>query len=193
MTKAYSRTQYISGTPLNDSYHFGQTIVDDFGRPYGSGLQQITGFESRAEDGRFSYFVRGEYQHSPSVPGNSSLVDQIISTQDQTPLSTFTGLPSRDVFRLLDTYVSMDLLGHDISVGKQSFWWGPADSSAMMLSNNAEPFYCLRISRTRPLYVPLFSKFFGPVSYDNFFGKLSGPPFPPPAVLLRAENQLPPD
>jgi hypothetical protein len=37
----YSRTQFISGTPLNDSYHFGQTLADDFGRPYGHGWQQI--------------------------------------------------------------------------------------------------------------------------------------------------------
>ena len=67
----YSRTQFISGMPLNDSYHFGQTLADDFGRPYGHGLQQIARLEARAEHGRFSLFVRGEYQHSPSVPGYS--------------------------------------------------------------------------------------------------------------------------
>ena len=50
----YNRTQFISGIPLNDSYHFGQTLADDFGRPYGHGLQQLVGFETRAEHGRFS-------------------------------------------------------------------------------------------------------------------------------------------
>ena len=44
----------------------------------------------------------------------------------------------------------------------------------MMLGNNAEPFYSLRINRTVPLKVPLLSRFLGPVRYDNFFGRLSG-------------------
>ncbi len=48
----------------------------------------------------------------------------------------------------------------------------------MMLSDNAEPFYSLRINRTTPLYVPLLSKLLGPLRYDNFFGKLSGHQFP---------------
>src|SRR5262249_9525881 len=33
--RVYTRSQYISGPPLNDGFHFGQTIADDFGRPYG--------------------------------------------------------------------------------------------------------------------------------------------------------------
>src|SRR5208282_2579987 len=35
LESAYMRQTQIGGTPLRDSYHFGQTIVDDFGRPYG--------------------------------------------------------------------------------------------------------------------------------------------------------------
>jgi hypothetical protein len=175
----YTRTQYISGQPLNDSYHFGQTVVDDFGRPYGHGPQQIIGFESRAEQGRFSFFARGEYQHSPSIPGYSPDVEQIIARQDSNPVQTFNGLPSANAFRLLDTYVSMKLLGNEISAGKQSYWWGPGEGSAMMLGDNAEPFYSLRINRTVPWHIPLLSKLLGPARYDNFFGKLSGHHSPP--------------
>ena len=178
LDEVYSRTQYLSGTPLNDSYHFGQTLADDFGRPYGQGWQQITGFEARAEQGRFSYFVRGEYQHSPSIPGYSADVAQVIATQDNTPLQTYNGQGATNVFRLLDTYASMHLLGQEVSVGKQSYWWGPDDGNAMMLSNNAEPFYSLRIARTTPLYIPLLSKLLGPFRWDNFFGKLSGHQYP---------------
>ena len=178
LDEVYSRTQYLSGTPLNDSYHFGQTLTDDFGRRYGQGWQQITGFEARAEQGRFSYFVRGEYQHSPSIPGYSAAVAQVIATEDNTPLQTYNGQAATNVFRLLDTYASMHLLGQEVSVGKQSYWWGPDDGSAMMLSNNAEPFYSLRITRTTPLYIPLLSKLLGPFRWDNFFGKLSGHQFP---------------
>ncbi len=150
----YTRTQFIAGTPLNDSYHFGQTLADDFGRPYGRDWQQISGFETRMEHGRFSLFVRGEYQHSPSVPGYSPAIAGIIATQDDNPIQSYSDRPARDEFRLLDTYASVELLGQQLSFGKQSYWWGPGSASAMMLSDDAEPFYCLRIDRTLPLYIP---------------------------------------
>jgi Capsule assembly protein Wzi len=174
----YHRTQFISGTPLNDSYHFGQTLVDDFGRPYGQGWQPIAGFETRAEHGRLSLFVRGEYQRSPSVPGYSSEIAGIVAVQDSTPIQTYNERPAEDDFRLLDAYASVELLGQQFSFGKQSYWWGPGSASAMMLSDNAEPFYSFRIDRTLPLYIPLLSRLLGPIRYDNFFGKLSGHMYP---------------
>jgi Capsule assembly protein Wzi len=174
----YSRTQSISGTPLNDSYHFGQTLSGDFGRPYGHGIQQIAGFESRAEHGRLSLFVRGEYQRSPSVPGYSPAIAGIIATQDNNPVQTYGNRPADNAFRLLNTYASVEFLGQQFSFGKQSYWWGPGSASAMMLSDNAEPFYSFRINRTLPLYIPLASRLLGPMRYDNFFGKLSGHLYP---------------
>jgi hypothetical protein len=202
LDEIYTRSQSISGTPLNDSYHFGQTITDDFGRRYGQGYQQVTGFETGAEQGRFSFFVRGEYQHSPNVPGYSQSVAQVIAAEDTpcavrpcpapTAIQNYPNQPSRDVFRLLDTYASVKFFGHDISVGKQSYWWGPGSGSAMILSNNAEPFYSLRINRAMPLHIPLLSKLLGPFRYDNFFGKLSGHKFPPqPFFFGQKVNFLP--
>jgi hypothetical protein len=176
--RVYSRSQFISGTPLNDSYHFGQTLADDFGRPYGHGLQQIAGFETRMEQGRLSLFVRGEYQRSPSVPGYSTAIASIIAAQDVNPIKTYSNQPAGDAFRLLDTYASVELLGQQFSFGKQSYWWGPGSASAMMLSDDAEPFYSFRINRTLPLYIPLVSRLLGPFRYDNFFGKLSGHMYP---------------
>ena len=178
LDEVYSRTQYISGTPLTDSYHFSQTLSNDFGRPYASGWQQITGFQSRAENGRFSFFVRGEYQRSPELPGYNSSVAQVIATQDNTPVANFPGKPAGNVFRLLDTYVSVHLLSEELSVGKQSYWWGPDDSSALSLSNNAEPFYSLRMKTIAPVHIPLLSKLLGPFDHDAFFGKLSGHQYP---------------
>lgn len=45
----YTRTQYVA-----DGFHFGQTIGDDFGRPYGRGFQHSAALkhEARAEDWR---------------------------------------------------------------------------------------------------------------------------------------------
>jgi hypothetical protein len=174
----YTRTQYLSGTPLNDSYHFGQTLTDDFGRPFGHGWQQINGFSTRTEHGRFSLFVRGEYQRTPSVPGYSPALAAIISIQDSNPVQIYPGRPAANSFRLLDTYASVNFLGQQFSFGKQSYWWGPGSASSMMLSDNAEPFYGFRINRTVPLYLPLLSRLLGPFRYDNFFGKLSGHLYP---------------
>ena len=38
----------IAGKPLNDSYHFGQTLINDEGRPYQQGVNNVTGFTARA-------------------------------------------------------------------------------------------------------------------------------------------------
>ena len=49
----------IAGTPLRDSFHLGQTDVNDFGRPYASGLNSYSGFSTRAHYGMFSVYFRG--------------------------------------------------------------------------------------------------------------------------------------
>jgi Capsule assembly protein Wzi len=174
----YTRTQYVAGLPLTDGFHFGQTIGNDFGRPYGEGLQEVSGFETRAENGRFSVYARGEFQHAPGLAPYTPALNAVIQTQDGIPGETNPGGSSQNQFRLLDTYASFNFLSNEISVGKQSYWWGPDSSTALLLGNNAEPFYSLRINRTLPLHIPLLSRLLGPLRYDNFIGKLSGDHFP---------------
>ena len=65
LDELYSRSLYIAGRPLTDSAHFGQTIINDYGRPYEEGFNAVDGFIAWAEKGRFSLNVRGEYQHAP--------------------------------------------------------------------------------------------------------------------------------
>jgi membrane-associated phospholipid phosphatase len=137
----YTRSMYISGRPLNDSFHFGQTITNDFGRPYQQGFNQIAGFTARAESGHFAYYVRGEYQHAPGAPAYPLSVRQVISQVDVNPLQPAVPFVEVNQFRLLDTYVATTFLGHQISVGKQSLWWGPGESGALLMSDNAEPLY----------------------------------------------------
>jgi hypothetical protein len=174
----YTRINPIAGTPLNDSYHFGQTIINDFGRPYQGGFNAISGFTSRAETGPFSFYVRGEYQYSASAAAYPLTVRNVIAQADLNPLQPPVPSQTANQFRLLDAYTGLTLWGNEISVGKQSLWWGPGNGGAMIFSNNAEPLYMLRINRTLPLYIPLISKLFGPLRHDHFFGKLSGHHFP---------------
>jgi membrane-associated phospholipid phosphatase len=175
----YTRISPIAGTPLNDSYHFGQTIINDFGRPYQGGFNAVSGFTSRAETGPFSFYVRGEYQYSPSAAAYPDSVRNVIAQADVNPVQPAIPVQSANQFRLLDAYTGLTLWGNEVSVGKQSLWWGPGEGGAMILSNNAEPLYMLRINRTLPLYIPWISKLLGPIRHDHFFGKLNGHHFPP--------------
>src|SRR5713226_3211970 len=82
----YTRSTEITGQPLNDSYHFGQTIINDFGRPYQRGFNTVDGFSGWGTQGRFTIYVRGEYQHAPSAPGFSNSVQNLIAGLDGTPV-----------------------------------------------------------------------------------------------------------
>jgi hypothetical protein len=68
----YANLLGIGGTPLNDSYHFGQTIINNFGRQYEEGFNSWDGFSGYATAGRFTRYVRGEYQHGPSASAPAS-------------------------------------------------------------------------------------------------------------------------
>jgi len=175
----YTRVMGISGTPVNDSYHFGQTIINDYGRPYAEGFNNVTGFTASAHAGRFAWYVNGEYQHAPPSGAYPLLVRQVIATVDNIPVPPANPIPTRNQFRLLDTYVSANLAGLNFSVGKQSLWWGPSRSGPMLMSNNAVPLWMFRINRTDPFYIPGLSRIFGKFRYDSFFGKLSEHNYPP--------------
>jgi hypothetical protein len=188
----YSGVTSIAGTPLNDSYHFGQTVVNNFGRPYGQGFNLVSGFTGRAEAGRFAFFVRGEYQHAPGGPALSDAARGIIAAADATPLQPANAIPDRNQFRLLEGYVSTTLAGMEFSFGKQALLWGPGESGAMILSNNAEPFYMLRITRTSPFQLPSVFGYLGEIRFDSFFGRLEGHQFPPEPFLYGQKISLKP-
>ena len=179
----YTRVMDISGTPVNDSYHFGQTLINDYGRPYWEGVNNVSGFTASANSGRFAFYVNGEYQHSPPMPGYPVSVRQVIANVDGNPVQPATPF-SADRFRLLDTYATMRYGGLDFSVGKQSMWWGPTESGAMLMSDNAAPFWMIQINRSEPTRVPFLSRFLGPFEVSNFFGQLAGHEFPKGAFMF---------
>jgi hypothetical protein len=174
----YSGTTGINGKPLNDSYHFGQTIINNYGRPYQEGLNNYDGFSGYGTAGRFTLYVRGEYQHSPFAPAYSLPVRQAIATADANPLQPATPFEAVNRFSLLDTYVAANISGWDLAFGKQSLWWGPGEGGAVMFSDNAEPIYMFRASRIAAFELPWIFHLMGPAKFDLFFGKLSGHEFP---------------
>ncbi len=174
----YSRTEHISGMPLTDGYTFGQTQINDFGRPYGEGWNTVNGFSAYATRGPWVAYVRGEEQSAPSIPAYSLTTRQTIQQVNNYPqLPPGTPQPSVTQFSLLDAYVGLMLSNYQVSFGKQSLSWGPGDGGSMTISGNAQPINMFRISRTTPLKLPSILGWLGPVRTEFFFGQLAGQEF----------------
>jgi hypothetical protein len=183
----YSVVRGISGTPLRDSFHLGSTIINDYGRPYENGFNNYSGASGYAAAGRFTLYVRGEFQGAPSAAGYSQTLAQTLSTIDGTTfLNAATGLPYNQATipvgpianttdgRFMEAYVSAQYLNHVISFGKQDDWLGPGLGGGMAYSNNAENIYSFRINRIEPLQIPLLSRITGPFRYEFMVGALRG-------------------
>jgi membrane-associated phospholipid phosphatase len=175
----YQRTLAISGKPLTDGLHFGQTVLNDYGRPIQEGFNTVDGASAWATAGPFVIYVRGEYQHSPSAPAPSQAVLDFISTADSLPPNA-PAIPIAAIsrFRPLDVYVGMNIGNWQLSFGRQSLWWGTADSSSMLYSNNAESLNnMLRVNRVSPFRLPWILRHLGDVRLDLFIGRLAGQEF----------------
>jgi hypothetical protein len=169
----YTREMGISGTPLRDGYHFGQTITNDYGRPYWEGFNDVTGITADAEAGPVSFYLRGEYQHAPAMPSYSPQALNAIAAADFTPpLANGTG--QYDRVQLLESMASVNINNVQISVGNQTAWLGPGESASLLMSNNAPPFPMVKIEDIEPRKIPGLSWILGPFRTEFFVGQLSG-------------------
>ena len=174
----YTNVGHISGAPLEDGYHFAQTQINNFGRPYGEGWNTSSGFSFYATAGPWSGYFRGELQTAPFVPALPLSARQFIATVDQFPgTPPATGTPSIQQFQMLDAYIGLTLSNWQFSFGRQSLDWGPGEGGSMMFSYNAAPINMFRVNRVTPLSIPLVSRFLGPVRVEVFFGQLAGQHF----------------
>jgi Capsule assembly protein Wzi/PAP2 superfamily len=175
----YTKYANISGGPLRDSYHFGETIWNDSGRPYDQGNNLYTGASISAVAGRFFWYANGEFQHAPGraalTPVQAGIVANMDSNSPQPPAPVST----IDRFYPLDMYAGVQLGNYAVTFGKQSLWLGPSESGPLMLTDNADPMYMLRLSRTSPLVLPGILRHLGEIRGEILFSKLSGHQFPP--------------
>lgn len=169
----YSRATSITGQPLRDSFHFGQTLVDDFGRPYGQGMNVVSGTAMHATAGPFAFSLRAEYQHSPSTPSYSSSALQAIAQADGIP-SFSNAVAEVNRGRILEGMVALRLGNVQLSFGRQAMSLGPSRAGSLLLSDNAAPITALRIDSVSPFEVPLLSRVLGPMRTEFFLGQLSG-------------------
>jgi hypothetical protein len=175
----YTRVTGISGQPLTDGYHFGQTIINDFGRPYQEGFNNVTGVSGSATAGPVVFYLRGEYQHAPSAPALPLTARQWIAQVDQglPILPPNSPVSATDRFEFLDSYAGVTVANWELSFGRQSLWWGPGLGGPMMFSDNAEPITMLRLNRVSPFKLPSILGWLGPMRVEVFLGQLTGSEF----------------
>jgi hypothetical protein len=173
LDSVYARITAISGPPLTDGYHFGQTIVNDNGRPYQRGTNGLAGFTSSGTSGALGFYVSGEYEHAPSAPGVSQTAQDAIQITDEKGPQPATPISAFNQFRLLDAYLTLNIKGWQTSFGKQTLWLGPTQDP-LLWSNNAEPIYMLRVDQTHPQKLPSFLGWLGPFRTEFWVGKLTG-------------------
>jgi hypothetical protein len=169
----YTRSTGISGTPLRDAFHFGQTLINDYGRPYWTGFNNITGVTADAELGPVSFSFQGEYQHAPAMPTSSAqALDAIAKADANPPLAN--GTSEANQFNVLNSMGSVNINNVQISFGVQSLWLGPGESGALLMSDNAPPFPMVRVDDVMPHEIPGLSRVLGPFRTEFFIGQLSG-------------------
>jgi hypothetical protein len=173
LDSVYTRINSISGPPLTDGYHFGQTIVNDYGRPFQRGTNALTGFSSSGSSGALGFYVRGEYEHAPPAAGFSQTVQDAIQAADLKGPQPASPISAFNQFRLLDAYLSLNIKGWQTSFGKQTLWLGPTQDP-FLWSNNAEPIYMLRVDQTHPQKLPGYLGLLGPYRSELWVGKLTG-------------------
>jgi membrane-associated phospholipid phosphatase len=185
LESVYARYGTIAGPALADSFHFGQTWWNDFGRPLGRGSSAIAGYAVRAHHGRLFFYDRQEVQHGPGNPAESPAINQLINTLDRFPpggdgdptIQPIAANAAYERQRPIELYAGVAFEGNALSFGKQELYWGPTTMGPLAFSSNAEPTYNLRFDSTRPHPFPLLPSL-GTYRFDIVLGKLSGHAYP---------------
>ena len=183
----------ISGTPLHDSFHLGQTVINNYGRPYQNGFNNYTGISGYASAGRFLVYARGEFQAAPSATGYSTVLARttlgsrwynihrsehrpalpsdrrfpwVPSTQQPTPASLKP--TSRQTFSITSFRLENRMTGS-----------GLAWAADLRIPTTLRGFYSFRINRVEPLHIPGLSYVTGPFRYEFMIGGLHGHTYVP--------------
>jgi membrane-associated phospholipid phosphatase len=175
LESVYARFLGISGTPLTDNYHFGQTLLNDYGRPYEEGFNAVDGASGYAVAGPLVLYVRGEYQSTPSAPAPTQAMLDFFNRTDNWPTSPALPVASVNRFSLLDTYLGFNLGNWQFSFGKNSLWWGPSEGGTMIFTNNAAPLNNMfTVDRVSPFRLPWIFSYLGDIRFEGFIGHMTG-------------------
>jgi hypothetical protein len=174
LDSVYTMNGVIAGPALNDSYHFGETWSNNFGRPFGRGWNSYDGFQAHAESGRFFAYIDGEYQRAPGQPAYSLATRETIAAADGNPLQNAVPETDTSRFRTVEAYAGVRVGDFEFSVGKQELYWGPTYDAPLSFSQNAEPTKNARLSTVHPIELPGILRYLGEIRAEIVLGKLGG-------------------
>ena len=178
LESVYARFLGISGTPLTDNYHFGQTLLNDYGRPYQGGFNAVVGSSNYVTAGPLVLYVRGEYQSAPSAPAPTQAMLDFFHQTDLWPTGPAVPVDSISRFQLLDTYLGLNLGNWQFSFGRNTLWWGPSEGGNMMFTNNAAPLNNMfTVDRVSPFQLPWIFRYLGNIRVAGFIGHMTGVQF----------------
>lgn len=178
LESVYQRSLGISGRPLTDNYHFGETLLNDYGRPYEEGFNTVAGASGWATTGPLIVYVRGEYQYAPSAAAPSAATLNFFHTTDSWPTTPAIPVAETSRFQLLDSYVGFNFANWQLSFGRRSLWWGPSDGGAMIYTNNIRPLNDMfTLDRVSPFRLPWLFRYLGDFRAQFFIGQVSGQQF----------------
>lgn len=140
------------GVKLIDHLQFGldaatrsQRVANNFGRSIGKGVTSGPTMDGRVQVGDFfSLYYQPEF------------------TRDN---DSYQG-------RLMSGYGKFTFLNTDLTVGRESLWWGPGFRGSMSFSNNAFPLDQVRLNTAEPFRLPWLLSYLGPVKASLFVAQL---------------------
>jgi hypothetical protein len=101
LDSVYARSEQIVGTPLNNSFDYGQTVVNDFGRPNRKGQNLVAGLHAYSESRWITSAIGMEYQQSGA---DSVDARQLIASLDGAAVGARWSVASIKRFRMLEGY-----------------------------------------------------------------------------------------
>ncbi len=81
-------------------------------------------------------------------------------------------------------YITIDMLGATIELGRDSMWWGPGFNGDLLLTNNAKPFDMIKLTSQHPFLLPWVFKYIGIIKPTIFLTHLDENMNFPKATIL---------
>ena len=148
-------------------------VYNNDGDRYRRGSNERAGFDSIAELDWLSFYVAPEvrYPDNDTKPLSGLRADKHRLFCGNDCNAAWTSEEGADL-TLKGAYGVVSILGLDLTVGKDSQWWGPGYHGALLLSNNAEPFTMVRLENPQPVLLPWILKYLGPFRWTFFATRL---------------------
>ncbi len=86
-------------------------------------------------------------------------------------------------FQWMQSRVALQLGPVEVSLGRQSLWWGQGRHGSLILTDNARPLDMLRFTNPTPGKLPWLFKYLGPIRFDMFWSRLENSRFVPEPYL----------